>query len=60
MPAPEFMALIEREPWWLQWARERLDAAEYVREYRQSEDNRKSRVAEKRKSMSLSLSPPKR
>lgn len=57
MPVPEFAALIEREPWWLQWARERLDAAEYVREYREREDQRKGRVAEKRKSMSLSLSP---
>jgi hypothetical protein len=57
MPVPEFAALIRDEPWWLQWARERLDARDEVEQAQQNDQARADRVQQRKQGMGLSLKP---
>jgi hypothetical protein len=58
MPAPDVVALVRDQPWWLSWARDRIEARKQADAERQRADARAQRVAGKRKAMGLSLRPP--
>lgn len=57
MAAPDVVALIRDQPWWLSWARDRIEARKQAEDERGRAEQRGQRVQAKRQAMGLSLRP---